>query len=189
MIKECPGSVVPAGGPDARPHPAARHTRHQRVLAATQAAAQRERRDQVRAAEDERDQAAVRPGRRSPAAEAALAAIRARASGHLRRAALLDAPPAAGDGECEWPDVAQPGGGLPSAASAPDPDRPARVRPAGLARQGSGAFHPADLVDDLPVIPPPATSYGLCRQQRCQHSPLVVREIISRHTRLDERDS
>uniref|UniRef100_UPI003B3BE536 hypothetical protein n=1 Tax=Micromonospora sp. TaxID=1876 RepID=UPI003B3BE536 len=63
-------------GPDAPPHPAARHTRHQRVLAAMQAAVQRERRDQARAAEVQRDQAAARPGWRSPAAEAALAAIR-----------------------------------------------------------------------------------------------------------------
>ncbi len=104
-------------GPDAPPHPAARHTRHQRVLAAMQAAVQRERRDQARAAEAEQAQAAARPGARSAAAEAALAAIRARTPGHLRRAdraALLDAPPAGG-GECEWPDVAPPGGGLPPA--------------------------------------------------------------------------
>ncbi|MGC4808619.1 hypothetical protein [Micromonospora sp. DT233] len=103
-------------GPDAPPHPAARHTRHQRVLAAMQAAAQRERRDQVRATEDKRDKAAVGPGQRSPAAEAALAAIRARTPGHLRRAgraALLDV--AGAGGECEWPDVAQPGCGLPQA--------------------------------------------------------------------------
>ncbi|MEV4773112.1 hypothetical protein [Micromonospora humida] len=108
-------------GPAAPPHPAARHTRHQRVLAAMQAAVQRERRDQARAAEVERDQAAARPGRRSPAAEAALAAIRARTPGHLRRAdraVLLDASPAGG-GECAWPDVAQPGGGLPAATRRP----------------------------------------------------------------------
>ncbi|MFI2667586.1 hypothetical protein [Micromonospora carbonacea] len=104
-------------GRDAPPHPAARHTRHQRVLAAMQAAVQPERRDQARAAGDERDLAAVRPGERSPAAEAALAAIRARTPGHLRRAdraALLDGP-ATGGGECVWPDVAQPGSGLPHA--------------------------------------------------------------------------
>ncbi|MEU4780768.1 hypothetical protein [Micromonospora sp. NPDC023633] len=51
------------------------------------------------------------PGRRSPAAEAALAAIRARTSGHLRRAdrtALLHT-----GAECDWPEVAQPGAGAP----------------------------------------------------------------------------
>ncbi|GAA2709064.1 hypothetical protein ACFY2R_18135 [Micromonospora olivasterospora] len=101
-------------GPVAPPHPARRHAEHRRALVATQAAAQREHQDVVRAGQDDRDQAAVQPGRRSPAAEAALAAIRARTSGHLRRtdrAALLDTTAA----ECEWPEVAQPGAGLPPA--------------------------------------------------------------------------
>lgn len=99
-------------GPAAPPHPARRHAEHRRALVAAQAAAQREHQDVARTGQDDRDQAAARPGRRSPAAEAALAAIRARTSGHLRRAdraALLDATAA----ECDWPEVAQPGAGLP----------------------------------------------------------------------------
>ncbi|MFG1955399.1 hypothetical protein [Micromonospora sp. NPDC048830] len=99
-------------GPVAPPHPARRHAEHGRALVAAQAAAQRAHQNAARADQDDRDQAAVQSGRRSPAAEAALAAIRARTSGHLRRtdrAALLDTTAA----ECEWPEVAQPGAGLP----------------------------------------------------------------------------
>jgi hypothetical protein len=98
-------------GPAAPPRPARRHAEHRRALVATQAAAQREHQNTVRASEDDRAWEA-RPGRRSPAAEAALAAIRARTSGHLRRvdrAALLDVAAA----ECDWPEVTQPGAGLP----------------------------------------------------------------------------
>lgn len=98
-------------GPAAPPHPAARHTRHRRDLVAREAA---ERRAHQAARVDQ--DAAVRPGQRSAAAEAALAAIRARTSGHLRRAdraAVLDAPVPAGD--VDWPAVARPGSGLPPA--------------------------------------------------------------------------
>lgn len=105
-------------GPAAPPHPARRHAEHRRALVAVQAAVQREHQDAVRAAQDDRDQATTRPGRRSPAAEAALAAIRARTSGHLRRtdrAALLDTTAA----ECDWPEVAQPGAGLPPGLTRP----------------------------------------------------------------------
>lgn len=100
-------------GPAAPPHPAARHDRHRRALVVEQAAADRQHREAARV---DRDQDAVaRPGRRSAAAEAALAAIRARTSGHLRRAdraAALDAAPA---GDVDWPAVARPGAGLPPA--------------------------------------------------------------------------
>lgn len=77
-----------------------------------QAVEQQERRKAVREAQ-RHDRGPVAPGRRSAAAEAALAAIRARTPGHLRRAdraALLDAAPLA---DCDWPAVAQPGAGLP----------------------------------------------------------------------------
>ncbi|GIJ28319.1 hypothetical protein Vqi01_34810 [Micromonospora qiuiae] len=99
-------------GPVAPPHPARRHAEHRRALVVAQAAADRQRREAARV---DRDQdAVVRPGQRSAAAEAAFAAIRARTSGHLRRvdrAAVVDAAPA-GDVQ-EWPEVAQPGQGLP----------------------------------------------------------------------------
>ncbi|MFI9531425.1 hypothetical protein [Micromonospora rosaria] len=97
----------------APPHPARRHTEHRRALVVEQAAADRA----ARAADRDQDATAVAvPGRRSAAAEAALAEIRARTSGHLRRtdrAALLD--DGAG-GECDWPEVAKPGAGLPPTA-------------------------------------------------------------------------
>ncbi|WP_235437506.1 hypothetical protein [Micromonospora sp. RV43] len=99
-------------GPAAPPRPARRHAEHRRALVAAQAAAQREHQDAVRADQDDREWEAPSPGWRSPAAEAALAAIRARTSGHLRRAdraVLLDVAAA----ECDWPEVAQPGAGLP----------------------------------------------------------------------------
>ncbi|SBT69287.1 hypothetical protein GA0070622_6411 [Micromonospora sediminicola] len=99
-------------GPAAPPYPARRHAEHRRALVAAQAAAQREHQDAARAGDDDRAWEAAWPGRRSPAAEAALAAIRARTSGHLRRverAALLDVAAA----ECDWPEVTQPGAGLP----------------------------------------------------------------------------
>lgn len=98
----------------APPHPARRHAEHRRALVADQAATQREHQYEARADRDDRDQAAIRPGRRSAAAEAALATIRARTSGHLRRAdraELLDTTPPVD--ECEWPEVAQPGAGFP----------------------------------------------------------------------------
>jgi hypothetical protein len=102
-------------GPVAPPYPARRHAEHRRAVVADQAAAQAEHRETVRADRDDREQLATRPGRRSPATEAALAAIRARTSGHLRRAdrtALLPAAPAGADVQ-GWPAVAQPGAGLP----------------------------------------------------------------------------
>ncbi|WP_197699157.1 hypothetical protein [Micromonospora chokoriensis] len=92
--------------PAASPHPAARH---RRAVVVEQVAADRRHREAARV---DRDQDAVRPGRRSAAA--ALAAVPARTSGHLRRvdrAALLDAATA----DCDWPQVAQPGQGLPPA--------------------------------------------------------------------------
>jgi hypothetical protein len=97
-------------GPAVPPHPARRHAEHRRALVAQQAAGQREHH---RAAREARDQGVAAPGRRSPAAEAALAAIRARTPGHLRRTdrvALLDGT---GLDDCDWPEVAQPGTGLP----------------------------------------------------------------------------
>lgn len=106
-------------GPAAPPYPARRHTEHRRALVAAQAAVQREHQDAARGGQVDRDRVAVPCGRRSQAAEAALAAIRARTSGHLRRpnrAALVDA---AAGGECDWPEVAQPGAGVP-----PDLTRP-----------------------------------------------------------------
>ncbi|WP_244881207.1 hypothetical protein [Micromonospora maris] len=97
-------------GPAAPPYPARRHAEHRRALVAAQAAEQHERHTLAHADEDDRDRVATRPGGRSPAVEAALAAVRARTSGRLRRAdrAALDVPAA----ECEWPAVAQPGAGL-----------------------------------------------------------------------------
>jgi hypothetical protein len=88
-----------------------------RNLVAADAEALREHQDATRAGLDARDHAAVHVGRRSPVAEAALAAIRARTSGHLRRpdlAALVDST--GGQAETtraeEWPEVRQPGSGL-----------------------------------------------------------------------------
>ncbi|MFI7080975.1 hypothetical protein ACIBO1_27090 [Micromonospora sp. NPDC049903] len=106
-------------GPAAPPHPARRHTEHRRALVTANAAAQAEHRDAVRANLNDREWTATRPGRRSPAAEAALAAIRANTSGHLRRtdrATLLGEGPAS---DCDWPEVAQPGSGLPAASRRP----------------------------------------------------------------------
>ncbi|SCL21270.1 hypothetical protein [Micromonospora aurantiaca (nom. illeg.)] len=100
-------------GPAAPPHPARRHAEHRRAMVAARAAEQREHQDAARADQEDRDWTATRAGRRSPDTEAALAAIRSRTSGRLRRAdraALLDDPVAGGG---EWPEVAQPGAGLP----------------------------------------------------------------------------
>ncbi|MEU0155548.1 hypothetical protein [Micromonospora fulviviridis] len=101
-------------GPAAPPLPARYYTEHRRAMVSEQAAMQREHQEAVRASQNHHGRAVTRSGRRSPATEAALAAIRARTPGHLRRtdrAALLAAAPAAA--ECEWPEVAQPGAGLP----------------------------------------------------------------------------
>jgi hypothetical protein len=101
-------------GPVAPPHPARRHTEHRRALVAAQAAVNREYRDAARVDHAGRAGQATPVGRRSRAAEAAIATIRARTPAHLRRAdraALLDTPAPAGD--CDWPATAQPGSGLP----------------------------------------------------------------------------
>ena len=47
-----------------------------------------------------------------------------------------------------------------------------------------GSLHPADPVDHLPVIPPPATTAALLRQQRLQNRPLTISQIETRHTDL-----
>lgn len=119
-----------AGG-IAPPVEAAAHTAHRREQVARQGAELRERQALRRAEwaarertvtglatvvdqDQEQARAVVRPAQRSAAAEAAIAAIRARTSGRLRRTdrtALLDTVIAAGEGE--WPEVAQPGAGLP----------------------------------------------------------------------------
>ncbi|MFY1573308.1 hypothetical protein ACN26Z_00240 [Verrucosispora sp. WMMD703] len=94
-------------GPTDPPYPTRRHAEHRRALVLEQ----QERCRAAREAHQHHDRGAVPPGRRSAAA--ALAAIRARTPGHLRRAeraALLDAAPLA---DCAWPAVAQPGAGLP----------------------------------------------------------------------------
>ncbi|MFD1084172.1 hypothetical protein [Micromonospora andamanensis] len=101
-------------GPAAPPHPARRHAEHRRSLVAMQAAKPRNPHTLTCVDQDDRKRAATRPGRRSPAAEAALAAVRARTSGRLRRADR-----AAALAECDWPIVAQPGTGLPPGLSRP----------------------------------------------------------------------
>ncbi|MFF3857150.1 hypothetical protein [Micromonospora sp. NPDC002575] len=98
-------------GPAEPPYPTRRHAEHRRALVVEQAEEQQRRRAVRDAQRDGRG--AVAPGQRSAAAEAALASVRARTPGHLRRAdraALLDAAPLA---DCDWPAVAQPGAGLP----------------------------------------------------------------------------
>ncbi|MBM0235108.1 hypothetical protein JNW91_26880, partial [Micromonospora sp. STR1_7] len=84
-------------GPAEPPYPTRRHAEHRRALVVEQAQEQQERRRAVREAQ-RHNRGPVAPGRRSAAAEAALASVRARTPGHLRRAdraALLDAPPLA----------------------------------------------------------------------------------------------
>ena len=46
----------------------------------------------------------------------------------------------------------------------------------------AGAFHPADRVDDLPMIAPLPATDRLRRQQRLQHSPFLAAQITTRHT-------
>ena len=103
-------------GPAAPPYPARRHTEHRRALVATQAVEQHDQQNQARADQEGRERAATRRGQRSPTAEAALAAVRARTSGRLRRADRAAALESAA-GECEWPVVARPGAGLPPGLS------------------------------------------------------------------------
>jgi hypothetical protein len=56
---------------------------------------------------------------------------------------------------------------LPSAAQAGTPRRLVQPAPLGqVHRRRPGPFHPADPVDQLPVIPRPATLFALLRQQR-----------------------
>lgn len=91
-------------GPDAPPYPARRHTEHRRqVVVATSAAAGGEH-DRLRAEWDAQEAAAAAStGAGRAAARAELARIAARRQ--------MAAAPA----ECEWPEVAQPGAGLPPA--------------------------------------------------------------------------
>ncbi|MEU6077589.1 hypothetical protein [Micromonospora sp. NPDC047074] len=100
------------------PHPARRFDEHRAQVAADhrrevveQATVAADAMATHRVGWDERDQAATRPGQRSPAAEAALAGIRASTSGRLRRTdrtALLG-----NKADSDWPQTAQPGSGLP----------------------------------------------------------------------------
>lgn len=81
-------------GPLEPPAPARLHTEHRRRQSEERAAQAAARIAAARAAAAERARAAVPVGRRSPAVEAALAAVRARTSSRLRRpdrVALLDA--------------------------------------------------------------------------------------------------
>ncbi|MFI7074936.1 hypothetical protein [Micromonospora sediminicola] len=100
-------------GPAAPPYSARRHIEHRRQVAVEAGAQAASELGAARVEWDERDQAALSRGRRSAAAEAAFATIRARTSARLRRpdrAELLNVPVE----ECEWPEVAQPGAGLPA---------------------------------------------------------------------------
>ncbi|PWU52782.1 hypothetical protein DLJ47_18155 [Micromonospora sp. S4605] len=102
-------------GPASPPYPARRHTEHRRALVAVQATAQREHQDAARADRDDRDQAAraERAGCGS-ARRAALAAARAAARGDHATARAISAA-----AECDWPEVAQPGAGLPPGLGRP----------------------------------------------------------------------
>jgi hypothetical protein len=50
-----------------------------------------------------------------------------------------------------------------------------------------GPDDPADRVDHLPVVTPPAALDRLGRRQRRQHSPFLVRQITACHTGSNDR--
>ena len=100
-------------GPDEPPNPARRHVEHRRHAAMAAAAEAASKLGAARVEWNDRDQVAVSRGRRSAAAEAALAAIRGRTSTRLRRPDRTELLSASVE-ECEWPVVAQPGAGLPT---------------------------------------------------------------------------